>query len=652
MNPVNGTQKTVDSGVASLLPLQVFPFDEFDTPLASASGFAVTVSGLGTGQDRMHSLDKNNGFSKPLDIPKGLRTTLTLNFTLHGVPICDGEIVEVRVAPPDPVSLVDTIVGSASAVLVVAGLVFFAFYRRHKLKTQREVMELAQRNSLMNHQNRELQQHNENLQDSLRKKKHSDKELEVMAKAMQNQKTERLDDLRSVLVPSSTIEIVELLGQGGMGKVHLAKFKGELVAVKQLLTINDDSVKRFRFECFLTKELTHPNCVKMIGVCWDDMMLGCILEYVDGGSLESRLRKDWNEDFKDKLTWSNELLKWATEAALGIQYLHHKRYYDENEDLWKDSIVHRDLKPDNMLVTSDTNTLKLTDFGEARAAELNMTMTAVGTPIFICPEIIRNDRYDTKADSYSYGIVLVAMMRIEDNIVNFFMNALMRKMGKKTRNGVGLGALNRKVEEGWRPTLPKEMYPSVINLIWKCWDDDPEVRPNFDDIMQLLMNEISLEIKTNEEPIFGSGRIIGASDQKDIELGDDGMVSKQMHDNIVREVARELEFEKVDKARVIKKMTEDREKVVAELNDKFNKKNRDEKQKRNKMLEAEKELKKKLEETETELMELKSSRSSGGGEEAGTTQKVAKKKEKVKEKTLGDDEANAEMAALMAMMGR
>jgi serine/threonine protein kinase len=473
---------------------------------------------------------------------EGLDTTLFLSFTLNGVLIGDGEVAEVIIAPPINVFM---IVGIACAVLVVTGLVFYAHHRRLKMRTQHEVKELAQRNSLMRHQNSALQEHNENLQDSLRKKKHSDKELEVMANAMKNQKTERLDELRSVLVPSSAIEIVELLGQGGMGKVHLSKFKGELVAVKQLLTINDDSVRRFRFECFLTKELTHPNCVKMIGVCWDDMMLGCILEYVDGGSLESRLRKDWNLDFIDKITWNKELLKWATEAALGIQYLHQKRYFDESEDVWKDSIVHRDLKPDNMLVTSDTNTLKLTDFGEARATELNMTMTAVGTPIYICPEIIRNDRYDTKADSYSFGIVLVAMMRIEDTIVNFFFNALMRKMGRKTRNGIGLGALNRKVEEGWRPTLPEEMYPSVINLIWRCWDDDPNVRPNFDEIMQLQMNEISLEIKTNDEPIFGSGRIIGASDQKDIELGDDTGISKQMFDSVVRDLdIAKMEFDK------------------------------------------------------------------------------------------------------------
>ena len=278
--------------------------------------------------------------------------------------------------------------GVGGFLLLVGALIFW----RHRSKTAAKV-------KLMESAQLHLQEKNENLQDSLRKKKHSDKEMEAMKKAMEDQNADRKDELRTVLIDSADIEIVELLGQGGMGKVHLALYKGKEVAVKQLLSVTDEHCLRFRRECFLTKELSHPNIVILIGVCWDSMMLGCVLEYIDGGSLESRLRNDWPTPFVDKITWKNELLKWATEAALGCQYLHHKRNYDELSDEWKDNIVHRDLKPDNMLVTTES-VLKLTDFGEARTADVDMTMTAVGTPIYVCPEIIRNDRYDYKADSY------------------------------------------------------------------------------------------------------------------------------------------------------------------------------------------------------------------------------------------------------------
>jgi serine/threonine protein kinase len=87
--------------------------------------------------------------------------------------------------------------------------------------------------------------------------------------------------------------------------------------------------------------------------------------------------------------------------------------------LAQESVIHRDLKPDNMLLTRDW-TLKLTDFGEARARNMGGTMTTVGTPIYIAPEVMRGDHYDEKADTWSYGLCLVAMIRAERTLEQFF----------------------------------------------------------------------------------------------------------------------------------------------------------------------------------------------------------------------------------------
>ncbi|GMI57291.1 hypothetical protein TeGR_g11335 [Tetraparma gracilis] len=98
------------------------------------------------------------------------------------------------------------------------------------------------------------------------------------------------------------------------------------------------------------------------------------------------------------------------ETAQGVAYLHHERYWNDGlhsrkgEELedddpvgWKECIIHRDLKPENMLLTK-TWMLKLTDFGEARAADLNNTMTSVGTPIYVAPEVMKAEHYDATAD--------------------------------------------------------------------------------------------------------------------------------------------------------------------------------------------------------------------------------------------------------------
>jgi len=148
-----------------------------------------------------------------------------------------------------------------------------------------------------------------------------------------------------------------------MGSV--ASYNGQLVAMKQLLTINTVSVKRFRFECFLVKNLWHPNIVTLTGVCWDSDTFACCLEFVENGTLEDWLRKARGKNH-NLISWKKQLLMTAIECALGEQYLHNEQYWAEEEELegtngeknivpagYRLCIIHRDLKPDNMLLSKN-----------------------------------------------------------------------------------------------------------------------------------------------------------------------------------------------------------------------------------------------------------------------------------------------------------
>ena len=148
----------------------------------------------------------------------------------------------------------------------------------------------------------------------------------------------------------------------------------------------------------------------------------------------------------------------------------------------------------------------MTDFGEARATDLNHTMTSVGTPIFVAPEVMRGDRYDKLADSYSFGICLVAMIRAEKHLMEFYMECLRKSMKRKTQRGVGMSILNNRVyNKGWRPLLPISFvrsYPKLTGLIKSCWSAKVSDRPNFDEIVGRFQGDIGDEVRRGEEPLI------------------------------------------------------------------------------------------------------------------------------------------------------
>jgi serine/threonine protein kinase len=175
------------------------------------------------------------------------------------------------------------------------------------------------------------------------------------------------------------------------------------------------------------------------------------------------------------------------------RYLHSSRYWEEEKQEWQKCVIHRDLKPDNMLVVSGSNKVKLTDFGEARARKPDKTMTQVGTPIFIAPEVMKGERYDERCDVFSFAVCLLDMMQISPNIVELFAEAYIDF--KHSDAGLSLVAITHSVvTEGLRPNIPDTVPTTIKELVTECWELDPEARPYFPEILDRLGYECKAEI--------------------------------------------------------------------------------------------------------------------------------------------------------------
>ncbi|GMI55003.1 hypothetical protein TeGR_g1890, partial [Tetraparma gracilis] len=237
---------------------------------------------------------------------------------------------------------------------------------------------------------------------------------------------------------------------GAFGVVNLATYRGTKVAMKQLLTVNEENVLRFRHECFLMKNLSHPNVVQLVGVSWDESLFACCLEFVENGSLEFwlRLTAGGKKFVASKKPVAGKKRKKKPLSEITFQGFDHNGEYNETEHTDTDrakkeeaeGLLHdwwmQRMNPKmnwTEMLKEDTSrldhgmsgyhvdwTLKLTDFGEARAQNMGGTMTSVGTPIYIAPEVMRADHYDEKADTWSYGLCLVAMIRAERTLEQFF----------------------------------------------------------------------------------------------------------------------------------------------------------------------------------------------------------------------------------------
>jgi serine/threonine-protein kinase len=189
-------------------------------------------------------------------------------------------------------------------------------------------------------------------------------------------------------------KFISIIGKGGMGIVYKAHdiALDRFVAIKILkpkILEKPKNVERFLREAKNQARLTHPNIVTVYGFIDQDGILGIIMEYVEGDSLDKILHKYGRLHINDAVFIMRQIL-----AAIG--YAHGKGY------------VHRDIKPSNIVVTKE-GVAKIMDFGISKSLfdkTVTKTGSKIGTLLYMSPEQIRGEEVNHLSDIYSLGVTM------------------------------------------------------------------------------------------------------------------------------------------------------------------------------------------------------------------------------------------------------
>ncbi len=213
---------------------------------------------------------------------------------------------------------------------------------------------------------------------------------------------ERLTDPFLGVVLGTKYRIEEKIGEGGMGKIYLARHitLKKRYAVKMLnaeFSRNQEAVERFRREATTAGELDHPNIINVTDIDYTgDGLAYIVMEFLEG----REMRKDLTDT---PVLPVDRLVRIFTQVCRALDAAHAR------------GIVHRDLKPENIFLVDlpdQPDTVKLLDFGISKiktGGSTNLTQTGmvIGTPHYMAPEQAKGDRdIDHRADIFALGAIL------------------------------------------------------------------------------------------------------------------------------------------------------------------------------------------------------------------------------------------------------
>ncbi|KAI8521062.1 hypothetical protein Bbelb_008160, partial [Branchiostoma belcheri] len=277
-----------------------------------------------------------------------------------------------------------------------------------------------------------------------------------------------------------TVAVKTTKGRGNFGQVIKAKAQGVggadkpmTVAVKTTkdgssADAKDDLLKELKMMKLIPP---HPNVVMLIGYCTKTEPVYVIVEYCALGNLQNFLRKCRskrdstyaNIQVDERLLTPRDLASFIWQIARGMAH-----------------IVHRDLASRNVLIDKN-KVCKISDFGLSRDVydtdnEEYEQKTQGRLPLrWMAPESLFDHVYSVKSDVWSYGITMWEVLTLACT----------------PYPGLSPPAMMERLRNGFRMSKPVHCNDEVYDIMRKCWEDDPEDRPTFIDLVRLLEDVIT-----------------------------------------------------------------------------------------------------------------------------------------------------------------
>ncbi|XP_062207736.1 G-type lectin S-receptor-like serine/threonine-protein kinase At2g19130 [Phragmites australis] len=273
----------------------------------------------------------------------------------------------------------------------------------------------------------------------------------------------------------------ERLGAGSFGSV----FKGVLpdtttVAVKKLEGIHQGE-KQFRAEVSTIGNIHHMNLIRLVGFCSEGKKRLLVYEYMPNGSLDKHLFGSSSITFSWKIRHQI-----AVGIARGLAYLHEE---------CRDCIIHCDVKPQNILLDASF-VPKVADLGLAKllGRDFSRVLTSMrGTVGYLAPEWISGEAITTKADVFSYGMMLFEIIsgkrnleHAETSMETFFPVLVARKLlGGEVHTLLSTELINSESVE--------ELERACKVACW-CVQDNESSRPTMGEIVKILEGLVDVEM--------------------------------------------------------------------------------------------------------------------------------------------------------------